>query len=326
MPRRIWTTALLLACATVALGQEAATAPADRSQIEALAEDLERMAGEYIQGKDSAEGLDRRLRQLAYDDKNVGEVVKVACLVRPDPQNLYVANRLLRPLLMAKSATVDAALPALRKFRNGQGSYERLPRYSDKELAALQMPDGKVDPKAAANIRNAQSAKLAKDRRVAMHNEQLAAFETLYARLLLMANNKEADREVLDILKENEDDLALVYTKILDVVREESERMEQARAKWFYDELLAMADELRLERKDYLQVDKIKLEPTANSVMATQKDYAGIRLYKAVNVVATLGRCPALKVPTEKQIDDEIRRKQPKPPATRPVRPRGRGN
>ncbi len=280
-----------------------------KEEIQALAKQIETDADTWLAGKVVEVGPEGKLRSISYDAQTVDLLLAQLSAGRKDPVNLYVANLLISPLLMAKDEVVAKALPSLLAFRDKAGKYNEMPELSAAQLAALKETDGSAtatsgpstQPSSAAS--KLQEAKLAKERPLALHNQQLYLLEQNLAVLLLYGNDKKFDQQLLDLLKEAIAQQSWTYTDILSALRQQAGKMGQERAKVFYDALVELGDEHRLDKKVFRKLGMVKLEPADNSVIPQVTEYTGQRLVDAANILASAARQPAHKVPTKAEID-----------------------
>ncbi|MFB3891220.1 MAG: hypothetical protein ACE15C_04260 [Phycisphaerae bacterium] len=313
--------AIALAIFGSVFARAAAAEEFTKDDMDAVCKQLDDAAEAWIKGQDVPIGIDARLKAIECNDKTVPLFTAALGMARKDPANLYAANKLVLPFLMAKSEPIAKIVPAVTKIYGAAGGYQQFPTYTPDQLKDYQMPSPPPASQAAANIRKRQDAKMAAERHIALHNQQLYRLELSLGRLMLYANTKECDQQLIDLIHDTEEKGVYTWVDLVSSVREEAEKMGKDRAKVFYDALVKMGSELRLKKKTYLKPAEFTLSPNGNSTLATSVEYCGIRLFEAANVIATTAKTPAFIVPTKQEVD-----KGSGPRPTRPPRgPRGTG-
>lgn len=323
MTRKIALLAALVAgsCACVSLRAEEFT----QAQMNNLVKQLEDAAAAWQDGKTYEGDPDLTLSVLIYDEKSVSFMTAALKAERMDPLNLYVANRLFKPLLKAKSDVILKALPNVSTFVKDFGTYKEFPQYSPEVLKAYRTTAAAGQPPLTAKqvelAQQLQAKKLEKERPIALHNEQVAALQVTFTRVLVAAHTDKTDDQVIAMLQDALEKRQWLYVDIVAAVSEQAEKMNDKRAQKYYDVFAKLATDLRLKKDSYAQPDQAKVQADANTTIPTKVDYPGIRLTKALNVLATSAKdpakAPAYKVPTEKEVDAAQHGGTPGPTPTR---------
>lgn len=316
---------LALVAATTLHGAESS-----KESINRLANALQADGELWLKGQEVPAALDYQLRAVAVTDDNVNLLTDAINTPRKDPLNLYVANRLMKPLLRAKGEVIAKAVPAIMQFRLKAGDYKEPPVYSQDELRAMTQPtpaeatSRRLATSAASGpaLTIAQKKKLEHDRPIIYHNQQLYEFEKAYFRLLILANSHKYDQEVIDSLRQTHDKGLVTFFDIVEAISDEAGKMSRERASWYHKELLGLLESLRLQKKEYSQPGNVQLSAEENSKVPMLEGYPGIPLAKAANLLASQSGLPARRVPTSQEVDAGKMKDRPSggplPRSTRP--------
>jgi hypothetical protein len=317
-------------------GLAPAQVPAARmEELINIADHVAQVAEEYLAGPDEGESLENwvarrpldpilesRMKRIWYDDKSVSALLKAVRTPRkPQEVNLYTVNRLLKPLLMAKTEVIRKARPGITAAHKPSTKYSPLPTYTESQLKAFQTNE-KASPKNRENLQKRRLEKMKKEVALAFHNEQLAKLnETLY-KLTVYADQEDTDRELIDTMVDTEKKRQWDYTVILEAIRSEARKMSQGRAERIY--VIFKPIWLRLRQqgdKTYEDQTAAKLVITGNSTNTVHKDSAGKRLLKVINQISPIAKMPALQEPKARKTSGKPKPGKPKPGKPRP-RPR----
>jgi len=279
-----------------------------QAALEALAAQIEVEARAWLAGGDESGEAAWKLKAVTYDTESVAVLASLLSKPREDTVDLYVSNHLLRPLLLAKTEVIRKALPVVKDLHGRLAKYRKLPKYSDEQLKAYAEPRKVpgMGPRAlaaiVAEVQRRRDEKLAKDRRVKLHNEQVTLLKRNYYRLVMIAADPQADADLLAMLEKAEEDGLWLYAEIVDAIRAETGKMRLSRAERFYAAMKDLWVALRDEKpRTYIDPGTVTLRATANSTVAEHRDAPGKRLLKVINLLATAARKPALIHPKDKK-------------------------
>jgi len=257
-----------------------------------------------------------QLRNVWYDKGSIGPLKTVLEEERKSPNDIFVANRILSPMINAKPAVIAEAMGMIHSVSERLARYKALPTYNEEELKGLQLADdAPKDLRDRVEKRRAEKRK--KELAVQKHNEQARALRAVVYRLMIRARTAEEDALLLKALVVSEKNGDWMYADILEAIRAQARRMKQDRAKVIYEALRAFWNDLRAAggaRKTYTDQGSVKIVPLANSQYTTHADVAKNRTLTVINQVASASRMPALRDP--KNI------KKPKKKPTRKTRTR----
>jgi hypothetical protein len=305
-------TQLLLTCLAGVVMVSTTLHAADVSQAEYdnIVRQLQADAELWIKGEDVSRQSDARLKGIIYTKQTVPMLAAALKMPRKDPVNLYVANKLIAPLLRAKEQVVADALPAVKDIYTQAGDYNDPPVYSQPELDALTQTPAQSTSAATTQgtagdlpLTTRQKQKLAKDRPIVYHDQQLYELQKAYAHMLILANTRDGDQEVITLLKQMNEKGLETFFDINDYLAAQSGYMNQERGKLFYETMVEMLNSLRLVKKQYAMLSQLQLSATACSSIPKNMEYPGIRLGKTVNLLASAAKSPAQKVPTSQEVD-----------------------
>ncbi|MFB3892409.1 MAG: hypothetical protein ACE15C_10360 [Phycisphaerae bacterium] len=280
---------------------DAAPAAPSKADMDALVKLLDGNAAAWLAGNPVDAKADDRLKALAYDGASLALLSAALETQRSDPANLYVANKLIAPLLTAKPETILAAIPAIRKFEASAGDYKPFPRLDYNELKALQPPAGADDD--AAKARKLRDDKVARERLILLHNQQLAAFQLTLAKLMFLANDRAMDQALVAYLAKFVREGVQVYVDILDYIKSQAVVMEKERARFFFDALAALGKDNLLAKKPLTDPAGAKIQSDSNTAVPSRTDYVGIRLIEAADIFASLAEQEVIKPPMQEEVD-----------------------
>jgi len=249
----------------------------------------------------------RAIKAITIDEQSLTGLQAVVNTPRQDPIDLFVADRLLRPLAWSKTEVIRKALPMVKAFLKRVGKFQDLPFYSEEALEKYRYPEGATETQKAF-IDEQRKAKIEKETPIKLHNEQVADLQKLLFELMVIANDSHEDTELFGLLKSAESKGWWAYSQIADTFRSESKRMSIERAKALYEQFERLWNELRedmehkkLTQKEYVDQANIVLRPADNSTFTYVKDNPCPRLLRTINHLAPMARMPALKDPSGKQ-------------------------
>jgi len=306
----------VLGAVTVAGVSTARAAQAITSQdLKALQTHLKTDAESWIKGDLSDKDFRAtamKLKRVTYDVKSVGALTPLIRGVtgRSKPQDLYVANRLLRPLLMAKSDAIRRALPTVKQIHRSAGRYKPMPEYLRK-VDKMAAPRGKATSLAVvaaiAASQRGLSERQQKAREITLWNEEVHTLKLILYELIVFAADTREDRELLTLLQRSEQAQLYAFIDICETIKKHIRTFDRSRAQAYHKALASLGARLRVRKGRYARHFEYrahggKLTPT------WQDDYAGIRLLKAANLLAPTAGKSAVVVPTTKQVDAYINR------------------
>jgi len=301
-------------CSTVPAGDEGAgsiTGP----ELDSLAKQIEQEAKVWIARKKIGDEVAKRLKTITYDEVSLRLLKRQINKPRKDPVNLYVANRLFEPLLRADKKTIALALPIVKQAHSRLGRFKVFPKRGKARSKSLAIPpDWKPGTNAGTMLRilgrvdRIRDRKVAPELAIARHNEQVGILERTVIKLMAMADISKEDESLREMLKVSEGRGLSTYAEIIAAVRTEAGKMNQERAKLFYETFVSMGNRLRLKRQEYINRSDARIVRDADSNYGTYRGYPGRELLTAANVLATRAKMPAVTVPTQKQVDAEFNR------------------
>ncbi len=247
------------------------------------------------------------LKMLFFESNSVGHLCNVLAGIQLDPNNLYVASRLLRQLTYSKSATILAALPTVKALRKRAAKlYKPFPKLSKTQIEWLKKPTSRSKAAIEAHQKR-QDDKIARETPIARVNEAVYTIEGRTFQLMAYSHDPDQYRELADAIVEAEKQHSAVFLIMIQAIGAEARKMSPQEGKALYDILRPIAIELKLERKRrYVNYGRAILRPDDVSTFETVEVYPGITILKTLNRIATSvhsAEAPALKVPKEKEIE-----------------------
>ncbi len=312
--RRTFTAIILTALAVGLANPGPASAAVTKSTLQTLAARLEANARLELEGKPIDPTTEAALKNVVYDDLSLGFLKEVLAEKREAPVHIYVAERLIWPLVNHPVSIIRQGLPIAEAYKSKFAEFKDLPRYSKEQLALLTVDERLKDNKAAyerarQRAEAARAEKRQKEREVMLHNKMAHRMHQTVTALRIRSNQKSADEKLLADLKQYEEEGSYLFVELLQDMRAEANYMPKPRAELYYDELSKLALKLKTKRAHYAHPSKADLADTGNSRFESKRVYPGIRLLEAVNRVAVPARKPALKVPRQRDIDKWHRRR-----------------
>ena len=313
----------------LALAVASASLQAQGVSKETLAEQakrLERLGEQWLESGELDEAQEAyreeilALKSITIDEASLGPLEAVVNAKRKDPIDLFVANRLLRPLQWSQAEVIRKGLPMVKAFIKRSGAFQDLPVYSEEKLEYFRPPDG-ADQATRKRFQQRQKEKLDKETPIKLHNEQVAQLQTLLFHLMVLANDQKEDTELFTLMRNAENRGWWAYAEIAEIFRGESHRMVPERAKALYElferrwnELREQMEKQKVSQKEYIDHGDIELRPADNSVFKVHKENPAPRLLRTINFLAPMARMPALKDPKGKGSEPRPSGKQPATP------------
>jgi len=186
------------------------------------------------QGEGSeTEGTDveRKLRAVSYDVESLGTLRVVLATRRPPLADVYVANLLLRPLLLAKKEVIREGLPFVKTLCGRLVVYRQMPRYTRAQLESLRLPanlrpdEGERTRQAFSEVERRQKAKLAGERPYVLYGRQVRQLENSIYQLMVLADDRREDRQLLTAIVDKQRLGLAVYADIVEMIRAEASNM-----------------------------------------------------------------------------------------------------
>ena len=240
-----------------------------------------------------------QLRNVWYDKGSINPLRTVLEAERKSPNDIFVANRLLSPMVYAKHSVIAEAMGMIHSVSERLAKYKTLPTYNEEELKGLQLADDA--PKSLRDrVEKRRAEKRKKELAVQKHNEQARALRAVVYRLMIRARTPEEDARLLKALVVSEKNGDWMYADILEAIRSQARRMKEPRAKVVYEALRSFWNDLRAAgggSRNYVDQGSVKIVPLANSEYTTHPDVAKNRTLTVINQVASASRMPALRDP-----------------------------
>jgi len=300
--------------------------------LSALAKRLAESGRNWLAGRGEDDRVLAALDEVQYTRESLPALKRQLMARREDPIDLYVANRLLRPVARldplqkpGQAPDKDAELirmlvPTVQALR-ARAHPLPFPTYSPSHLRRLGLPeyDRKVPPERLIadmmHYEQLRERKVTADRKVALHNAEVAALTIAAADLILRAGNPAFDQILVRMVAQAEQAKRRTYEAVLDRIREAAASLDKARAASLHRALLPLGTKLRMKRAEYADLTKPMLATSENSCYGRPRDekgklrgkpnwaYPGIEILKTVNELAEKQGLPAQRVPTAEQID-----------------------
>ena len=260
--------------------------------------------------------VSHQLRNVWYDKGSIGPLRTVLEAERKSPNDIFVANRLLSPMINAKSSVIAEAMGMIHTVAERLARYKPLPTYNKEEISGLQLADdAPKSQRDQVNKRRAEKRK--KELEVQKHNEQARALRAVVYRLMIRARTREEDARLLKALVASEKNGDWMYADILEAIRDQARRMSEERAKVIYEALRTFWNDLRASggrSRNYVDQGSVKIVPLGESQYTTHPDVAKNRTLTVINQVASASRMPALRDPKTIKKPGKTPPKKTRPP------------
>lgn len=309
---------VLIGCALVAFVSPAGALGEGAMRIDELKElvtVVEAQAEAWATSTQANVKVRHQIRNVWYDSGSINPLRTVLEEERKSPNDIYVANRLLSPMINAKASVIAEAISMIHGVAERLARYKTLPVYTKAQLKAMNIPeDAPKGDRDLADKRIAEKRK--KDLAVQKHNQQVRSLRAGVYRLMVRARTPEEDARLLKAMVAAEKNGDWMYADILEAIRSQARRMSQDRAKAFYEALRGFWNDLRARAKGskvYIDQGSVKIVPLGNSHYIPHEDIAKNRTLTVINQMASVARMPALRDP-----------KAPKKPNKKAKKPRRR--
>ncbi|MDP7287165.1 MAG: hypothetical protein QGH94_04145 [Phycisphaerae bacterium] len=297
---------ILIGCALVAFVNPAPVRGDGAMRIDELNElvkGVEAQAAAWARSKRENAKMSHNLRNIWYDQGSINPLRTVLEVERPSPNDLFVANRILAPMINAKPKVITEALGMIHTVSERLAVYKDLPTFTEAQLEAMAPPTDA--PKSVMDLaRKRRGEKKKEELAVQKHNQQARALRLLVYRLMVRARSREEDTRLLKALVVSEKNSDWMFADILEAIRSQARRMSEQRGKVLYGSLREFWNELRAGEgsgaKTYVDQGSVEIVSGSNSKYTTHSDIAKKRTLTVINQVASAAKMPALKDPKAK--------------------------
>lgn len=281
----------------------------DRDSLLAMTQDLQEAGQRWLDGEGVDPNLQRRLKGVWYDAESLPALADALQPATDEQEQideaiqLYVATRLFQPMLLARQDVVRQALSIVREQYERLAHYEDLPHWTDDELGAMARPRRQPGENNQDYVRRRDQARAlqqemtAEQRRVQLHNGAVKQLRRQYVRLLLRADEPQADDEVLRMLADAAANRQLDFVDILGQIRSAAADMSRQHAAAYYNRLKEMWTPDGMGERTFVDMGDVATSDRANPSFATQTESSGERLLQTINILAASARLPALAAP-----------------------------
>jgi hypothetical protein len=291
---------VVLASAALAAAEEPSTPVGDVTALNNLLAQIAAEAAVWA-GDDKADDVPATalLKDVYPTEANLawlsGELGKVQS--KNHAEDLFIRFQLLQPLRQASTASLRKLIGSAERLGTA-AKYEPLPQYTNAQLERLRMPaPGDATPDQVKRIQAEQAKKLAADRSVIRNNMLVRRIQRTAMELHLLADQPQADQDIIKTLTNDADKGLVTYTDALAMIDARVTELNATRAKMFYDALKALLAKAGNKTADFTDPAKANYEPERNSTFATEHRMPGADLANVINVLATAARQPAVEVP-----------------------------
>jgi len=302
---------VLTCCAFVALVSPAAARGDGAMRIDELNElvkGVEAQASAWANSKRPNLKVTHFLRNVWYDQGSISPLRTVLSVERPSPNDIFVANRILGPMLYAKPKVIAEAIGMIRTVSERIAVYKDLPTFTEEQLEAM-APEADSPKSVLVKAAKRRAEKFKEELAVQKHNQQARALRLLVFKLVVRARSREEDARLLATLVESEKKADWMYADILEAIRSQARKMSQPRGKVFYDALRSFWNDLRTREgsgaRTYVDKGSVEIVKESNSKFTTHSDVAKKRTLTVINQVCTAAKEPALRDPKDKKTPRE---------------------
>jgi hypothetical protein len=286
--------------------------------------------------------VDQRLAALTYTEENLPKLTEaLQAGGRSEQVALYVANKLLAPLAPGSKPGQTAKLPAAEIYqkalpaaKGGErrfGRYPDMPRYGPGALSAyeipLQAPNKTPEEllKIVNHVQRDRQQKLARETPIAKQRELVSLLHARLFELMAHANKADEDDQLRRILTNLEREGNASFVDVLTAITTEAPRMDEKRAKAFYDHIASMASvmveipygpkqvKFKIEKMylgpQYTNYGLINLSSHENSVPAPVNVNIGVPATAALAALAGPAKQPPVTVLTDGALPDIVKAK-----------------
>ncbi|HUT62237.1 MAG TPA: hypothetical protein VNA25_30735 [Phycisphaerae bacterium] len=307
MKLRILTGVMILS-GSVCLGQQfgSPTTALDKAGFEEFLGKVQ-AAAELWAKDDPNDPLAEAHKTAAYTSQSVPLLKAASGGLRGDAA-VFVAAKLVAPLLNSDSGTITEALPIVKSLHTRLARYRDLPKFPAGMLRTLKLPDKPPGGSAEGSLRamatfsERRNKKIEAEAKVIHHNVQALELEQVCIRLLLKANQPNEDLRVVEHLAKLEKEGQSTYQNVLDAIKLEAPTMSADRAGKMYDFLLALGKRLEMTDSNCMDPTNAVILTDQNSRFFHGPRFPGMDILAVVNVLAPVAHKPTITLPTMEEV------------------------
>jgi len=310
--------AALTACPGVAQGAKAVD-PIGGDELTKLAERVESEANAWLKGEPVDNEATKKLAGVVYDDASV-KVLKVLLEnVQGKPVGVYVAEKLIGPLMRADPRVVKNAKDFILWVESRFARYKPLPRYKRGALRRFKYMDyhpgarSEAMLKSIAMIEKARDKKVAKEEPILIHNRQVGRLLEKIFRLELMLDDAKVDKQLMMRIVRAKKQRDATILSIFQAIRDRAASMSQEHAKRLHDNLWKLFEQWRLDEAALRWPDRPFISRHGNSQFYTGATiYYGIELPRTLNELAGPAKATKLPVPAYVEWREQVKKEREK--------------
>jgi len=251
----------------------------------------------------------RELEKVQFETQSAPLLIQTLRSAKQDAE-LYAVSALLGRLTAAKPEVIGAVLPAVYGIhRRTRSSYKPLPR--------LPEPPPRRKPRSAATImkeiealEKRHKAVMLERGRVSRHNQLICQLERTTFKLMLAAEDRSADYQLVRMMVAAEGRKSLAFIIILDTIAAKAKEMDAEQAGRLYSSLESSARPRRMVyKKGYNRLGSVEVIHYTLDGLYHSMAYPGKRILIAANDLAPIAKRPLLKVPKKQEIDEYHRKR-----------------
>lgn len=307
-------------------------APYTEADLKQLAADLVPLAeawavDELDLGDPNMRAVDTRIRSAVYDENTVKAFKGAIAGIRvKGPQKIYIINRLISPLLSAKTEVIREAVPLFKSLRTDSTMrYQMFKTVPDNRAESLwgqpKFPKNiapEAHLKALERLDERRQEKVAAEMPIALNNLAVSQLDKTCMACLVLADDPREDEKLVQVMLDYEKRGNFAFFYVVQAFTAQANKMSPERAGKLMDGTLGkFAEAMRYEHKSYLDPAKPFVNPTGNSSFASNDLYVGVTVLPLINLLATTAKKPAVKVPTDDDVED-YKKAHPKTPVRKP--------
>jgi len=304
-----------------ASAQEAkAVKPVSRDELTKLAERVESNANAWLKGEPVDKEVGKELAGVVYDDASVRALRALLEKNRGEAVKVYVADKLVGPLLRADRQVVRNAKDFVLLLNSRIARYKPLPRYPRGALRQYKYMDYRPGARTEAMLKSigmiekARDKKVAKERPIVAHNSEVGRLLDKVFRLMLVLDDSKIDKQLmLRIVRAKKQNDATIL-KIFQAIRDRAAGMSQEQAKRLYDDLWKLFEQWRLDDGALRRPDKAVVSRYDNSRFDRSGGaiFYGIELPRTLNALAGPAKATKLPVPDPKEWRELVKKERAK--------------
>ena len=277
-----------------------------QGELNALAKELKTYAAAWADGElrdEDVRAIAKKLKGVTYDEKSAPLLrVRLSKLTRP-PEDLFVANRLIRPLLLAKTSVIRLVLERVERVHGRMGQYLKPMEFTPEQVKRLQLPTYQEDVSAddmmlaVAASQELRQRKLRIDNEAKRNNQEVYELRKTLCVLALLANKTKRDRQLLARLRTLKGQKAWLLVDLIQLIGQNARSMDEKRAEFFYNTFVRDGVRLRLVSVKLIRPFDITFVPTATSKIVSTFQHPGVLYLQSANLLAPVAKQPAVNVP-----------------------------